>query len=82
MEFNQCIDELSIIEVSLRGRSYTYSNNLPNPTFSKLDGVFISNQWGMQAGTPLIHSLIDIPTVVSDHAHLRLSIKKNIIKRK
>lgn len=81
MEFNHCSEELSISEVPLRGRMYTYSNKRPTPTLSKLVRVFVSNHWNMQAGSLLTQTLFDLPAFVYDHAPLRLAIKKEVIKR-
>jgi hypothetical protein len=32
----------------MSGRKYTLANNLPNPTFEKLDRVLVATEWDQQ----------------------------------
>jgi hypothetical protein len=43
--FNAIIDGLNLKEIQMSGRKYTWSNNLANPTFEKLDRVLITMEW-------------------------------------
>ena len=40
--FNMIIESLNLREIDLTGRQYTWANNLPNPTYEKLDRVLTS----------------------------------------
>src|ERR1039457_7122972 len=41
LDFNNFIDESGIIDVPLQGRKFTWSSRRPQPTFSKLDRIFL-----------------------------------------
>ena len=43
--FNVVIDSLSLREVSMIGRQYTWANSLPEPTYEKLDRVLMDSDW-------------------------------------
>ena len=58
LEFNHTISELGLLEIPLSGRNYTYSNNRPVPTFSRLDRAFWSSEW---VSSPLVAKLVDLP---------------------
>jgi endonuclease/exonuclease/phosphatase family metal-dependent hydrolase len=76
MEFNHCLDELKLTEVTLRNRKYTYSNKRFKPTLSKLDRVFFSEDWNQLNNGNLKFELADVTAPVSDHIPIKLSIKK------
>jgi hypothetical protein len=40
--FNAVINSLELRELELLGRQFTWANNLPTPTYEKLDRVLIS----------------------------------------
>jgi hypothetical protein len=42
--FNDIIDELRLNEVPLQGQKFPYSNGRPQPTLSRLDRAFLSDQ--------------------------------------
>ena len=43
--FNAIIDGLSLKELSMFGKNYTWANNLSVPTYEKLDRVLMSTEW-------------------------------------
>ena len=43
--FNVVIVSLSLREVSMIGRQYTWANSLPEPTYEKLDRVLMDSDW-------------------------------------
>jgi hypothetical protein len=43
--FNAIIDGLNLKEIQMSGTSYTWVNNLANPTFEKLDQVLVTTEW-------------------------------------
>jgi hypothetical protein len=43
--FNAVIDGLNLKEIQMSGTSYTWANNLANPTFEKLDQVLVTTEW-------------------------------------
>jgi hypothetical protein len=43
--FNSVIDGLSLRELEMLGRRYTWANSLPNPTYEKLDRILVSTEW-------------------------------------
>ena len=43
--FNDAIDHLGLIELPLKGRSYTWSNMQANPLLEQLDWFFTSPNW-------------------------------------
>jgi hypothetical protein len=43
--FNAVIDGLSLKELEMSGRQFTWANNLPNLTFEKLDRVLVATEW-------------------------------------
>jgi hypothetical protein len=43
--FNAIIDILDLREVSMVGRQFTWANNLPDPTYKKLDRVMMDSYW-------------------------------------
>jgi hypothetical protein len=72
-DFNDILQELHLTKVPLQGRKYTYSNGRPQPTLSKLDRVFLSQQWNTGPLANLAPVLTDLPNATSDHAPLKLS---------
>jgi hypothetical protein len=54
---------------------FTYSNKRPSPTFSKLDRIFTTHDWNNIRGTPIEATVKDMPTTISDHTLLLLTIK-------
>jgi Endonuclease/Exonuclease/phosphatase family len=74
--FNDLIDELNLVEIPLQGRKYTFSNQQPNPTLSKLDRAFLSSDWNNGPLGQFYPVLIDLPKTTSDHSPLKLSFTR------
>jgi exonuclease III len=68
-KFKTVIDSLMLKEMRLNGRRFTWSNEQQNPTHTKIDHVFCSNDWEMLF--PAAH-LQALPTMCSDHCPLFL----------
>ena len=77
MLFNNIIINLDLVEIPLKGRSYTWSNKHDNPLLEKLDWVFISSHW-----TTVHTSTMAIPlaNISSDHVSIEIMIDSNIPK--
>jgi mannosylglycoprotein endo-beta-mannosidase len=43
--FNSIIELNGLKEIRLLGRQYTWVNNLPDPTYEKLDRVLVTAEW-------------------------------------
>jgi endonuclease/exonuclease/phosphatase family metal-dependent hydrolase len=72
--FNVLIRDFAVIDVPLRGRRYTWSNRQLAPVFSKLDHVFLSNEWSLEF--PMITLQAQV-MIVSDHIPIILEYKHN-----
>jgi hypothetical protein len=53
--FNETINQLSLIELPLMDRAFTWSNNRQNPTLQKIDRAFININWAQSSPTPPCH---------------------------
>ncbi|XP_078153111.1 uncharacterized protein LOC144548310 [Carex rostrata] len=71
--YNEFIDLLQLLEVPLQNRNYTWSSKRPEPSFSKLDRLFLSTEWSSRF--PSI-SLQALEMAVSDHVPLLLCCKQ------
>jgi Reverse transcriptase (RNA-dependent DNA polymerase) len=71
--FNDFIRDMALYDVPLQGCKYTWSNGHPQPTFSKIDRVFLTKEW-----TKLYTSISLSPAArtVSDHLPLILHCKQ------
>jgi endonuclease/exonuclease/phosphatase family metal-dependent hydrolase len=69
--FNAVINSLDLRELELSGRQYTWANNLPTPTYEKLDRILISTEWGLKYPKVTFHALL---RALSDHTPLLLEI--------
>lgn len=78
-DFNNFIDEAGLFETPLQGRTFTWSNKRPRPTFSKLDRVLLSGHWNTFGASV---TLGDLPTTASDHAPLSLRLKPHVDRGK
>lgn len=74
-DFNHFIDEINLINIPLQGRSFTYSNKRPNPTFSKLDKALLSSHWNDYG---VSYDLRDLPATASDHVPLMLRLSPHV----
>jgi exonuclease III len=68
--FKETLDNAQLMEVDLRGRAYTWSNEQNDPTFTRIDRFFGSPEWHILF--PNIH-LQALSTSGSDHAPLLLT---------
>jgi mannosylglycoprotein endo-beta-mannosidase len=62
--FNAWVDLWSLIEIGLTGRTFTWSNNQENRIMSKIDRIFVSNEF--EALFPLATARA-LPRIGSDH---------------
>jgi endonuclease/exonuclease/phosphatase family metal-dependent hydrolase len=70
--FNVVIDSLDLREVSMIGRQFTWANNLPEPTYEKLDHVLMDSDWKDNYPMVSVHALERIEAL-SDHAPILLT---------
>jgi hypothetical protein len=68
--FKDMLDEAQLMEVDLRGRAYTWSNEQNDPTFTRIDHVFGSPEWHLLFPNINLQAL---STLESDHAPLLLT---------
>lgn len=71
--FNEIVDLLQLMEVPLQNRNYTWSSKRPEPSFSKLDRLFLSTEWSSRFPSITLHAL---EMAVSDHVPLILCCKQ------
>lgn len=67
---NDLIRDLQLVDVPLSNRQFTWCNNRPEPTHSKLDRILISPDISLQF---TLISLKALEVLASDHAPLLLS---------
>lgn len=75
--FNDCINDMSLIELPLTDRSFTWSNKRSRPTLERLDRVFINLTWDEMLPSTVLSSLT---RTTSDHVPLRIDISTIIPK--
>jgi exonuclease III len=75
--FNQCVDDMNLIELPLIDRSYTWSNKRSTPTLERLDRVFINLAWDEILPSTILSSLT---RTTSDHVPLRVDVSTVIPK--
>jgi hypothetical protein len=68
--FKETLDLSQLMEVDLRGRAHTWSNEQNDPTFTRIDRVFGSPEWHLLFPNIDLHAL---PTMGSNHAPLLLT---------
>jgi hypothetical protein len=73
--FNDVIDHLGLVELPLKGISYTWSNMQSSPLLEQLDYFFTSANWTLDFPNTLVTPLAR-PT--SDHVPCRISIVTQI----
>ena len=73
--FNDAIGHLGLIELPLKGRSYTWSNMQSNPLLEQLDWFFTSPNWTRDFPNTEVLPLVKI---TSDHIPCRISINTKI----
>lgn len=67
--FNELISNLGLIEVPLKGRSFTWSNMQDNPLLEQLDWVFITPNWSISNPNTMVLAL---SKHISDHVPLMI----------
>lgn len=79
MKFNDAINSLALVEIPLKGRSFTWSNMQHAPLLEKLDWVFTSEAWTSQYPNTLV---LPLAKPVSDHIPCQVQIGTHIPKAK
>lgn len=74
--FNEIISNIGLIEVPLKGLSYTWSNMQEQPLLQQLDWVFTSLAWTLK----FPHT--SVAKYISDHAPCMISIETSVPKSK
>jgi hypothetical protein len=77
--FNDCINSLSLIEVPLLDRKFTWSNKRDTPTLERLDRVFVNIAWDNLLPSMLLSSMT---RSTSDHVPLKVDISTSIPQSK
>lgn len=77
--FNDCINDLNLIELPLLDRLYTWSNKRSTPTLERLDRAFINLAWDEALPSTILSSLT---RSTSDHVPLKIEISTTIPKSK
>ena len=67
--FRVSIDHLSLKEIKLNGRRFTWSNQQDNPTLTRIDRLLCTNEWDLLFPACFLHSL---PSLMLDHTPLLL----------
>ncbi|CAN6374258.1 unnamed protein product [Urochloa humidicola] len=73
--FNDTLHSLSLLEIPLLDRAYTWSNKRDVPTLVRLDRAFINLAWDEKFPNSLLSSLTRF---TSDHVPLRLNVSTSI----
>jgi hypothetical protein len=69
--FNVVIDGLNLKELNMTGRRFTWANNLPHPTFEKLDRILVTTDWEAKYH---LSSVVALSRDISDHTPILLNI--------
>ncbi|KAE8797283.1 hypothetical protein D1007_27529 [Hordeum vulgare] len=78
-KFWRFMDDHELKEPCLHGRTFTWSNERNDPTFTKIDRVLVSVDWELIHPEQLLQAL---STRVSDHAPLHLSTSVHFFHKK
>ena len=73
--FNDVIGHLGLVELPIKGRSYTWSNMQKNPLLEQLDWFFTSINWTTHYPNTMVQPLARI---TSDHIPCKISIGTSI----
>lgn len=73
--FNDCINDMNLIEPPLTDRSYTWSNMRAEPTLERLDRVFINVEWDNVLPNTILSSFT---RSTSNHVPLCINISTTI----
>jgi endonuclease/exonuclease/phosphatase family metal-dependent hydrolase len=77
--FNEIIGHLGLLELPLKGRSYTWSNMQRNPLLEQLDWFFMSCNWIIDFPNTMV---VPLARKGSDHVPCVVNIDTNIPKAK
>jgi hypothetical protein len=77
LEFNSSISQLGILEITLKGQSFTWSNKQQHPLWEKLDWCFVTHDWVSQFPGTMARTL---ERDVSDHVPWIIEIKTSVPK--
>ena len=77
--FNDIISHLGLLELPVKGRSYTWSNMQRDPLLVQLDWFFTSCQWTLSFPNTMVTPLAKI---TSDHLPCVVKISTSIPKAK
>lgn len=77
--FNDLIRDLDLIDLSLHGRAFMWSNKRDVPSFARLDRFFVSLEW--VSHYPLFEKSAQT-TLISGHSALVLDSRLSFIKKK
>jgi hypothetical protein len=75
--FNEVISHLGLVELPIKGRSYTWSNMQQNPLLVQLDWFFTSTSWTLNFPNTVVNPLAK---PVSDHISCVIDIGTKIPK--
>lgn len=75
--FNDCINDLCLLELPLLDRRYTWSNRRTVPTLERLDRVFINLVWDENLPNSVLSSLT---RTTSDHVPLKIDVSTLVPK--
>jgi hypothetical protein len=73
--FNEIIGHLGLLELPLKGHSFTWSNMQQNPLLEQLDWFFTTADWISHYPNTVVHPLA---RTASDHVPCVVSIDKTI----
>lgn len=62
--FRTTLDNLELKELKPHGRKFTWSNETDNPTFTKIDHIFVTKDWELARPNSFLQAL---STSASDH---------------
>jgi hypothetical protein len=75
VSFNDCIQDLYLIELPLLDRRFTWTNKRDDPTLERLDRAFINLDWDRVLPSTLLSSMT---RRTSDHVPLKIDIATTI----
>lgn len=75
--FNEIISNVGLVEIPLKGSSFTWSNMQDQPLLQQLDWVFTSAAWTLK----FPHTVVTTTSkYISDHAPCQISIETSVPK--
>jgi len=75
--FNEAISALGIVELTLMGRKFTWTNKQASPLLERLDWFFTSNSWTTTYLGTVVTSMV---METSDHVPCLISVKTDLPK--